>query len=55
MGKTTWAGLFTILAGASTFLVALLTDHPIDLVLVGALVTAIAAGIGLMKAKDAAP
>jgi len=55
MSKTTLAGVLTILAGAATFLSAIFTGHAVDMGLIGTLVAAVTAGLGLIKAADATP
>jgi len=51
--KTTIAGILTILGGLITYAIAFLNGHAQDPAALGAAMTAIVTGIGLIKAADA--
>jgi len=55
MSKTTLTGILTILGGVVTYALAFLGGHAQDLGVITTVLTAISAGIGLIKAADATP
>ena len=55
MSKTTLTGVLTILGGIVTYALAFLAGKAQDLAVITTVLTAISAGIGLIKAADAPP
>lgn len=55
MSKTTLTGIITILGGFVTYALAFLSGNGQDIVIITAVLTAVSAGIGLIKAADAPP
>ena len=55
MSKTTLTGVLTILGGVVTYALAFLSGKAQDLAVITTVLTAISAGIGLIKAADAPP
>jgi len=55
MPKTTLTGVLTILSGLVIYVIAVVAGHATDPAAIGALVTAVTAGYGLIKAADATP
>lgn len=55
MSKTTLTGILTILGGVVTYVLAFLGGKGQDIGVVTTVLTAISAGVGLIKAADAPP
>jgi len=53
MSKTTLTGVLTILGGLVTYALGFLAGNGQDITLITTVLTAISAGIGLIKAADA--
>ena len=53
MSKTTLTGVLTILGGLVSYALAFLAGHGQDIAVITTVLTAISAGIGLVKAADA--
>jgi len=53
MSKTTLTGVLTLLGGVVTYALAFLAGKGQDLAVITTVLTAISAGIGLIKAADA--
>lgn len=55
MSKTTLTGILTILSGLATYVLAFLAGNGQDIAAITTVITAITAGVGLIKAADATP